>query len=82
MVVFLDGRIAVLTTQSTVVLVTARGIIDPLFGANGELAVSFGDASVPGGLRVYSEHLLLVTGGDAGGTPGPGTFGVVERIWM
>jgi len=37
---------------------------------------------VPGGLAVYSEHLLLVAGGDAGGAPGPGTFGVVERIRM
>jgi uncharacterized delta-60 repeat protein len=82
MVVFPDGRIAVLTTQSTVVRLTARGAIDPVFGTNGEVAVSFGDASVPGGLQVYNEHLLLVTGGDAGGTPGPGTFGVVERIWM
>jgi uncharacterized delta-60 repeat protein len=82
MVVFPDGRIAVLTAQSTVVRLTASGAIDPLFGTNGEVAVSFGDASVPGGLQVYSEHLLLVTGGDAGGTPGPGTFGVVERIRM
>ena len=38
--------------------------------------------NVPGGLQVYSERLLLVAGGDAGGTPGPGTFGVVERISM
>lgn len=82
MVVFPDGRIVVLTTQSTVVRLTARGAIDPRFGTNGEVAVAFGDFSVPGGLQVYSEHLLLVAGGDAGGTPGPGTFGVVERIWM
>jgi hypothetical protein len=82
MVVFPDGRIVVLTAQSTVVRLTAGGAIDPRFGTNGEVAVSFGDASVPGGLQVYSEHLLLVAGGDAGGTPGPGTFGVVERISM
>jgi len=81
-VVFPDGRIAVLTAQSTVVVLSASGVIDPRFGTNGEVAVSFGDASVPGGLAVYSEHLLLVAGGDAGGTPGPGTFGVVERIRM
>jgi hypothetical protein len=81
-VVFPDGRIAVLTTQSTVVVLSASGAIDPRFGTHGEVAVSFGDASVPGGLAVYSEHLLLVAGGDAGGTPGPGTFGVVERIRM
>lgn len=82
MVVFPDGHIAVLTTRSSVVRLTARGAIDPRFGMDGEVAVSFGDASVPGGLQVYSEHLLLIAGGDAGGTPGPGTFGVVERIWM
>lgn len=82
MVVFPDGHVAVLTTRSTVVRLTAGGAIDPRFGTRGEVAVSFGDASVPGGLQVYSEHLLLVAGGDAGGTPGPGTFGVVERIWM
>jgi uncharacterized delta-60 repeat protein len=82
MVVFPDGRIAVLTTQSTVVRLTAGGAIDGRFGTGGEVAVSFGDASVPGGLQVYSAHQLLVAGGDAGGTPGPGTFGVVERIWM
>jgi len=81
-VVFADGRIAVLTTRSTVVVLSASGAIDARFGTNGEVAVSFGDASVPGGLAVYSEHLLLVAGGDAGGTPGPGTFGVVERIRM
>ena len=82
MVVFPDGRIAVLTTRSSIVRLTASGAIDPRFGTGGEISVSFGDASVPGGLQVYSEHLLLVSGGDAGGTPGPGTFGVVERIWM
>lgn len=82
MVVFPDGRIAVLTTQSTVVRLTARGAIDPLFGTSGEVAVSFGDASEPGGLQIYSPQRLLVAGGDAGGTPGPGTFGVVERLRM
>ena len=82
MVVFPDGRIIVLPAQSTVVRLTAGGAIDPRFGTGGEVAVSFGDASVPGGLQVYGERRLLVSGGDAGGTPGPGTFGVVERIWL
>jgi uncharacterized delta-60 repeat protein len=82
MVVLPDGTIAVLTAQSTVVRLTAAGAIDPVFGTEGEVAISFGDFGVPGGLQVDGEGRLLVSGGDAGGTPGPGTYGVVERLRM
>lgn len=33
-------------------------------------------------LHLYSDNLLLVAGGNDGGSPGPGTFGVIARIWM
>lgn len=84
MVVLTDGRIVLLTEDSQLVRLTRSGALDRKFGPDGtgKVTVVFGEFGVPGGLQVYSDDQLLVSGGDAGGSPGPGTFGVVARYWM
>ena len=82
-----DGRIVVLARDGGTALVirfTPNGAIDTLFGTanDGTATVTIGGAGRPECLEVSSEHLLLVAGGDEGGSPGPGTFGIVARMWM
>jgi uncharacterized delta-60 repeat protein len=84
MLVLPDGRIVLLTNQSLLVRLTSTGAIDTLFGPSGagKLSVFLGDSGVVGRIQLYSDYLIVVAGGDDGGMPGPGTFGVVARIWM
>ncbi len=82
-----DGNIVVLANASGSALVirfTPDGAIDTLFGTNGDgtALVNIGGAGRPECLAVYADHLLLIGGGDEGGSPGPGTFGVIARMWM
>jgi|GEM_PF-6650771 len=82
-----DGRILVLARDGGTALVirfTPNGAIDMLFGTanDGTATVNIGGSGRPECIEVYSEHLLLVGGGDEGGSPGPGTFGIVARMWM
>jgi hypothetical protein len=44
--------------------------------------VFLGDDGVPASLEVYPDHRIVIGAGDEGATPGPGTFGVVARVWM
>jgi uncharacterized delta-60 repeat protein len=82
-----DGRIVVLGNAAGEALLsrfTRRGAVDTLFGA-GESGVAhlyIGDAGLPGAVEVYSDHLIVISGGNQGGSPGPGTFGIVVRMWM
>lgn len=82
-----DGRLVVLAAQAGQALLvrfTPNGAIDTLFGSNGDgtTLLNIGGAGRPECLGVYSDSLLLIGGGDEGGMPGPGTFGVVARMWM
>jgi uncharacterized delta-60 repeat protein len=87
MVVLADGAVVVLgVTGNRALLVrfTRRGELDPLFGpgGDGKAVLDLGEHGAPRALEVYSRHLVVIGGGDEGGTPGPGTFGVVARMWM
>jgi hypothetical protein len=33
-------------------------------------------------VAAYPGHKVVISGGNEGGTPGPGTFGIVVRLWM
>jgi uncharacterized delta-60 repeat protein len=87
MAVLADGSIVVFGStgnQALLVRVTARGERDTLFGpaGDGTAKVFIGDSGEPASIEVYSSHLVVIGGGNQGGTPGPGTFGVVARLWM
>ncbi len=82
-----DGRIVVLgdgAGEALLARFTRRGAVDTLFGTgeSGVARLFIGDAGLPGAIAVYSDHLLVISGGNQGGTPGPGTFGIVARMWM
>ena len=82
-----DGRIVVLgdgAGEALLARFTRRGAVDTLFGADdsGVARLFIGDAGLPGAVAVYSDHLIVISGGNQGGTPGPGTFGIVARMWM
>ena len=86
-IVLPDGRIVVLAAAGNAALLirfTADGAVDTLFGTTGDGTVNLniGDSGAPQTLSVYSDHLIVVGGGNQGGTPGPGTFAVVARMWM
>ena len=82
-----DGRIVVLGNagnQALLARFTSRGAIDTLFGpgGDGKVTVFIGDNGEPSALEVYGNHRIVIGGGNQGGVPGPGTFGVVGRLWM
>jgi uncharacterized delta-60 repeat protein len=58
------------------------GALDLAFGQGGVLALDLGEYGEVHALRLYGRDQLLIAGGDVGMSPGPGTFGVVARMWM
>ncbi len=89
MIVSPDGSIVLLGAvgnngvNGLLVRLTASGAVDTLFGSNGDgtSTIFIGDSGEPRSLGVYSEHQIMLGGGDNGGSPGPGTFGILARIW-
>lgn len=81
-----DGRLLVAANSSPGGPGLARlerdGTFDPYFGHEGLFPLYLGESGVVRGLEVYSNAKVLISGGNQGGTPGPGTFGVVVRMWM
>ncbi|XYH98308.1 hypothetical protein ACMHYB_00635 [Sorangium sp. So ce1128] len=58
------------------------GALDAGFGDGGVLPVDLGEFGVLHTVRVVSDDQVLLGGGDVGMSPGPGTYGVVARMWM
>lgn len=82
-----DGRLVVVGNSSTlgpvVVRYTRGGALDPYFGdGDGVMNPYIGESASLQAVEVYSKNKVLIAGGNAGGTPGPGTFGIVVRMWM
>jgi hypothetical protein len=87
MAVLPDGGIVVLGAagnEALLVRFTRRGERDTLFGpgGDGKVRIFLGDSGEPMAIEVYSSHQIVIGGGNSGGVPGPGTFGVVARLWM
>ncbi|XXY44780.1 hypothetical protein WME91_32735 [Sorangium sp. So ce269] len=58
------------------------GALDAGFGDGGVLPVDFGEFGVLHTVRAISGDQVLLGGADVGMSPGPGTYGVVARMWM
>jgi uncharacterized delta-60 repeat protein len=89
MVVLPDGRILVVGNASggdapgpVLARYTRDGSLDPHFGTGGVRSLFVGDSGSIHCAAVYPGHKVIIGGGNEGGTPGPGTFGVVARLWM
>lgn len=89
MVVLPDGRILVVGNASggdapgpVLARYTRDGRLDPNFGTGGVRSLFVGDSGSIHCAAVYPGHKVIIGGGNEGGTPGPGTFGVVARLWM
>jgi uncharacterized delta-60 repeat protein len=89
MVVLPDGRILVIGNASggaapgpVLARYTRNGKLDPHFGTGGVTSLYVGDNGSIHCVAVYPGHKVVICGGNEGGTPGPGTFGIVARMWM
>ncbi|WP_437732054.1 hypothetical protein [Sorangium sp. So ce1335] len=58
------------------------GRIDANFGTGGAVSLYIGVGSGIHRAAVYSGQKVVVCGENQGGVPGPGTFGIVARLWM
>lgn len=73
-----DGNI-----QPVVARFDKRGALDKFFSNDGiETAVPIGTRGSLRGAVLFDNHKVILSGGNEGGTPGPGTFGVLVRMWM
>lgn len=86
MVAAADGSVLFLGlagASALLVKLTNKGVVDTLFGPDGTGAAQYfiGDAGSVRTISTYSDHLVVFGGGNQGGMPGPGTFGVVARVW-
>jgi uncharacterized delta-60 repeat protein len=81
-----DGRVVVVGNAAPGGPVVARytrgGALDVYFDQDGILSLYVGDSGAIRAIEQYSNSKILIGGGDSGGMPGPGTFGVVVRMWM
>jgi uncharacterized delta-60 repeat protein len=85
MVVLPDGKILILAQSGNNAILTrfkSTGTIDPLFGTDGVVSVPFGDSAEVNAIVVYDSHKVVIAGGNVGGVPGPGTKGLIARVWM
>ncbi|AUX38885.1 uncharacterized protein SOCE26_002660 [Sorangium cellulosum] len=70
------------TTTPLLARYTCDGALDPAFGEGGVLPVDLGEFGQLHTVEVVSGDQVLLGGGDVGMSPGPGTYGVVARMWM
>ncbi len=80
-----DGKLVVVAQNGNNAIVmrfTPDGLADPRFGTDGTVTVPFGDAALVHAARVYDAHKIIIAGGNQGGVPGPGTKGLLARVWM
>ena len=86
MVLLPDGRIVVVGNSTALGPVVVRysrgGMLDTYFGQGGVKTPYVGESGAIQTVEVYGRSKILIAGGNSGGTPGPGTFGIIERMWM
>jgi uncharacterized delta-60 repeat protein len=80
-----DGRVVVVGNTAggpVVARYTRGGALDAYFGQDGVLNPYVGENGAIHTIEQYSNSKVLIAGGNSGGTPGPGTFGIILRLWM
>lgn len=89
MVVLPDGKILLVGNVTSGIAggpvlarTTRNGKLDSKFGTGGVLSLYVGDNGSIHCAAVYPGNKVVIGGGDEGGSPGPGTFGIVARMWM
>jgi uncharacterized delta-60 repeat protein len=66
-----------------VVRYTKAGALDKFFSGDGiETAIPIGTSGVLRTVLLFNNHKVILAGGNEGGVPGPGTFGILVRMWM
>ncbi|MDI1429163.1 hypothetical protein [Polyangium sorediatum] len=68
--------------EPVLVRYTCDGKVDTTFGVHGILRVYLGESGVLHTVRRDADDRVLLGGADVGMSPGPGTYGVVVRMWM
>jgi uncharacterized delta-60 repeat protein len=89
MVIFPDGRILVAgnkTIDGKTAPVLARydrdGMLDPHFGINGFVELYIGENGIIHAIGPSESNRVTIGGGNAAVSPGPGTTGIVLRLWL
>ncbi len=85
LLVLANGKIVILAqngNNAVLVRFRATGVVDSLFGTDGVVNVPFGDSAEVNTFMIYDSHKIVIAGGNVGGVPGPGTKGLVGRVWM
>lgn len=84
-----DGRVLVAGNWGTefdarplLARLTAEGHPDASFGDNGILTPMLGEYARIERVRAYPGGRVVIAGGDEGMSPGPGTYGIVARMWL
>lgn len=80
-----DGRVVVVGNAGggpVVARYTRGGALDAYFGQGGIHTPYVGDNGAIYTIEQASNSKVLIAGGNSGGTPGPGTFGIIVRMWM
>jgi uncharacterized delta-60 repeat protein len=84
-----DGRVLIAGNTGTefdarplLARLTANGAPDPSFGAGGIVKPMLGEYARIERVREYPGGRAVIAGGDEGMSPGPGTYGIVARIWL
>lgn len=61
---------------------TCTGALDLSFGESGVIPLDLGEYGEAHAVELYGDDRVLIGGGDVGMSPGPGTYGVVARMWL
>ncbi|WP_428266840.1 hypothetical protein [Haliangium sp.] len=70
------------TAEPVVLRYRRDGTLDPYFDDDGVLSLYIGEQGVLQAVELHPGSQVVISGGNEGGTPGPGTFGIVVRMWM
>ena len=52
------------------------------FDNDGILPLFIGEVGAIETITLQGNHKVLISGGNEGGSPGPGTLGIVVRLWI
>ncbi len=68
--------------EAVVMRFLADGSLDPRFGTGGVVTLPWGTNPIVNTAIVYDGQKIVIAGGNEAGVPGPGTDGLIARVWM